>query len=279
MEKLGLRHLPPSPHREPLVASHFYLRPSRTHSFPLKADREQSTPAECGYRAAVLTAQALNVLFLLTAYQAKLCNSYAHTRDQATWDKITSVADLFLSVQRSAVQACHGELCSPGMRLLAKPNQPLRQGERHDAGHTYHPGGHLRFSTDLDAGTRWSQEEETLRLKHCLPRRPLPLAPPAQRKEPAPAAPVAAPCLQKRTNPPAPPASAGRSPWPSAPSTSTTHPHMRYHSPTSRGHQHMGKEFPQAGLSLIAGGLRCSTGDKSVPPRHRFTATGFAAHS
>lgn len=90
------------------MASHLYLWPStssRIHSFPLKADRELSTPAEHGYRAAVLAARALNVMFLLTAYQAKLCNSYAHTWDQATWDKITSVADLFLSVQHSAVQA------------------------------------------------------------------------------------------------------------------------------------------------------------------------------
>ncbi|KAK5900924.1 hypothetical protein CgunFtcFv8_025844 [Champsocephalus gunnari] len=74
MERLGLLRIPPM---EPLVAAHLLPRmgpsPSRNTTLPAKADRFQSTMTERSYRAAALSARALNVSSLLMAYQAELC--------------------------------------------------------------------------------------------------------------------------------------------------------------------------------------------------------------
>ncbi|KAK5918340.1 hypothetical protein CgunFtcFv8_003113 [Champsocephalus gunnari] len=71
MEKLGLLRIPPM---EPLVAAHLLPRmgpsPSRNPTLPAKSDRFQSTMTERSYKATALSARALNVSSLLTAYQA-----------------------------------------------------------------------------------------------------------------------------------------------------------------------------------------------------------------
>ena len=49
---------------------------SRSPSLPSKSDRFQSALTEKAYKAAALSAKALNVLSLLTAYQAELCEDF-----------------------------------------------------------------------------------------------------------------------------------------------------------------------------------------------------------
>ena len=106
METRGLLRMPPV---EPLVASHLHPRSAaaaaRSASLPSKADRFQAALTEKAYKAAALTARALNVLSLLTAYQAELGEDFSVTQDPATWEEITVVTDLCLRVQRCAVQA------------------------------------------------------------------------------------------------------------------------------------------------------------------------------
>ncbi|KAK5922595.1 hypothetical protein CgunFtcFv8_019841 [Champsocephalus gunnari] len=62
IEKLGLLRIPPM---EPLVAAHLLPRmgpsPSRNPTLPAKSDRFQSTMTERSYKAAALSARALNV--------------------------------------------------------------------------------------------------------------------------------------------------------------------------------------------------------------------------
>ncbi|KAK5921115.1 hypothetical protein CgunFtcFv8_024848 [Champsocephalus gunnari] len=106
MERLGLLHIPPM---EPLVAAHLLPRmgqpPSRNPSLPAKTDRFQSTMTERAYRAAALSARALNVSSMLTAYQAELCEDMSSNPGPATLDEIAAVTDICLLVQRCAVQA------------------------------------------------------------------------------------------------------------------------------------------------------------------------------
>ena len=102
---LGLLRMPPM---EPLVAAHVHLRlsavSSRSPSLPSKSDRFQSALTEKAYKAVALSARALNVLSLLMAYQAELCEDFGQTQDPAM-EEIPVVTDLCLRVQRCAVQA------------------------------------------------------------------------------------------------------------------------------------------------------------------------------
>ena len=106
MESLGLLRMPPM---EPLVAAHLHPRlstvSSRSAALPLKSDRFQSALTEKTYKAAALSARALNVLSMLTAYQAELCEDFAQAQDAATWEEIMVITDLCLRIQRCAVQA------------------------------------------------------------------------------------------------------------------------------------------------------------------------------
>ncbi|KAK5922441.1 hypothetical protein CgunFtcFv8_019703 [Champsocephalus gunnari] len=106
MERLGLLRIPPM---EPLVAAHLLPRmgpsPSRNPTQPAKADRFQSTMTERSYRAAALSARALNVSSLLTAYQAELCEDLSSNPGPAVLDEMAAVTDICLRVQRCAVQA------------------------------------------------------------------------------------------------------------------------------------------------------------------------------
>lgn len=51
------------------------------------------------------TARALNILSMLTAYQAEICKDFAQTQDPATWEEIPVITDLCLRIQRCTVQA------------------------------------------------------------------------------------------------------------------------------------------------------------------------------
>ena len=63
----------------------------------VKLDHFQSTLTEKAYKAAALLARALNVLSVLTAYQAEICKDFEQTQDPATWG--------CLRLQRCTVQA------------------------------------------------------------------------------------------------------------------------------------------------------------------------------
>ena len=99
MESLGLLRMPP---KEPLVAAHLYpwlsAVSSRSPSLPSKSDRFQSVLTEKAYKAAALSARALNVLSLLTAYQAELCEDFGQTQDPVTWEEIPVITNLCLCV-------------------------------------------------------------------------------------------------------------------------------------------------------------------------------------
>ncbi|KAK5921013.1 hypothetical protein CgunFtcFv8_024753 [Champsocephalus gunnari] len=106
MERLGLLRIPPM---ELLVAAHLLPRmgpsPSRNPTLPAKVDRFQSTMTERSYRAAALSARALNVSSLLTAYQAELCEDMSSNPGPAVLDELAAVTDICLCVQRCTVQA------------------------------------------------------------------------------------------------------------------------------------------------------------------------------
>ncbi|KAK5930417.1 hypothetical protein CgunFtcFv8_026653 [Champsocephalus gunnari] len=106
MEKLGLLRIPPM---EPLVAAHLLPKvgpsPSRNPTLPAKSDRFQSAMTEKSYKAAALSARALNVSSLLTAYQAELCEDLSGNPGAATLDEMAAVTDICLHVQHCAVQA------------------------------------------------------------------------------------------------------------------------------------------------------------------------------
>lgn len=65
------------PPMEPLEAAHLHDRLStlcyRTLTLPSKSDRFQSALTNRTYKATALNIRTLNVLSLLTAYQAELC--------------------------------------------------------------------------------------------------------------------------------------------------------------------------------------------------------------
>ena len=98
MESLSLLRMPPM---EPLVAAHLHgSRLSavsfRSPSLPSKSDRFQSALTEKAYNAAALSARVLNVLSLLTAYQAELCEDFVQAQDPATWEEIPVITNMCL---------------------------------------------------------------------------------------------------------------------------------------------------------------------------------------
>lgn len=99
MESLGLLCMPPME----LLAAHLHTQllaiSSRSPSLSSKSDCFQSALTERVYKAAVLSARALNVLTLLMAYQTELCKDFAQARDQ----RCGIITDLCLHVQRCTV--------------------------------------------------------------------------------------------------------------------------------------------------------------------------------
>uniref|UniRef100_A0A0F8CZ58 Uncharacterized protein n=1 Tax=Larimichthys crocea TaxID=215358 RepID=A0A0F8CZ58_LARCR len=94
---------------EPLVAAHLHPQLSAVSSMSpsllSKSDRFQSALTEKAYKTVVLSARVLNVLSLLTAYQAELYEDFVPTQDPVAWEEITVITDLCLCVQRCAARA------------------------------------------------------------------------------------------------------------------------------------------------------------------------------
>ncbi|KAK5912693.1 hypothetical protein CesoFtcFv8_002539 [Champsocephalus esox] len=184
MERLGLLHIPPM---EPLVAAHLLPRmgpsPSRNPTLPAKTDRFQSTMTERSYKAAALSARALNVSSMLTAYQAELCEDLSSNSGPATLDEIATVTDNCLRVQRCAIQATSKVMgiivVQERARWLNLTNLPDR--EKEDVlDMPIVPEG--IFGSALASMQRRceSKKKEDEALHLCLPRRVQPL-PPQQR--------------------------------------------------------------------------------------------------
>lgn len=187
MESLGLLRMPPV---EPLVAAHLHpgrlsTTSSRSAALPSKSDRFQSALTEKSYKAAALSARALNVLSLLTAYQAELCEDFGHSQDPTVWEEISVITDLCLRVQRCAVQATGRALGTMVLqeraRWLSLAN--LSDREKDDVlDMPIVPEG--IFGSALASMQRRCEakkkEDEALRL--CLPRKPSVPSPSAPRK-------------------------------------------------------------------------------------------------
>ena len=104
MKSHGLHHMPLV---EPLVASHLQPETSTSPNPPLphKADRFQSSLTDKCYKAAALSARALNASALLSAYQAELEEDMTVKPDNALWEEICVVTDHVLRLHKIAVQA------------------------------------------------------------------------------------------------------------------------------------------------------------------------------
>ena len=230
MEGLGLLRMPPM---EPLVAAHLHPQlsavSSRSPSLPSKSDRFQSALTEKAYKAAALSARALNVLSLLTAYQAELCEDFAETQDPVTWEEIPVITDLCLRVQRCAVQATGRAMGAMVLQERARwlNLANLSDREKDDVlDMPIVPEG--IFGSALASMQRRCEakkkEDEALQL--CLPRKPPAPSPPARRKTFAQAASQGSRFkVPKPPKPqPAPPAQSGRAGWSKKPPASATAP-------------------------------------------------------
>lgn len=228
MESLGLLRMPPM---EPLVAAHLHPQlsavSSRSPSLPSKSDRFQSALTENAYKAAALSARALNVLSLLTAYQAELCEDVAQTQDPAAWEEIPVITDLCLRVQRCAVQATGRAMGTMVLQERARwlNLASLSDREKDDVlDMPIVPEGIFGSALASMQQRCEAKKKEDEALKLCLPRKPSAPSPPAQRKSFAQAASqVSQFKIPKHPKPqPAPPPVPGRPGWfkkPSAPAT------------------------------------------------------------
>ncbi|KAK5935061.1 hypothetical protein CgunFtcFv8_020456 [Champsocephalus gunnari] len=179
MEKFGLLRIPPM---EPLVVAHLLPKvgpsPSRNPTLPAKSDRFQSTMTEKSYKAAALSARALNVSSLLTTYQAELCEDLSGNPGAATLDEMAAVTDICLRVQRCAVQATGKVMgimvVQERARWLNLTNLPDREKEDVLDMPIVPEGifGSALASMERRCKTK-KKEDEALHL--CLPRRVQPL--------------------------------------------------------------------------------------------------------
>ena len=186
MEGLGLLRMPPI---ETPVAAHLQGRQasmsSRGAVLPSKSDRLQSALSEKAYRAAALSARALNVLSMLTAYQAELCEDLAQTQDPATLEEVAVISDLCLRIQRCAVQATGKAMGSMVLQERARwlNLASLSDREKNDIlDMPIVPEG--VFGSALASMQRRCEakkkEDEALQL--CLPRKAPSSPPPVQRR-------------------------------------------------------------------------------------------------
>ncbi|KAK5906961.1 hypothetical protein CesoFtcFv8_004861 [Champsocephalus esox] len=154
MEKLGLFRIPPM---EPLVAAHLLPRvgpsPSRNPTLPAKLDRFQSTMTERSYKAAALSARALNVSSLLTAYQAELCEDLSGNPGAAILDESSGHKYLSLcpTLRRPGHGQGNGDHGGTGKSEMAQPHQPPRPGKGGCAGYAHRSQGNFRLRSRLHA--------------------------------------------------------------------------------------------------------------------------------
>lgn len=105
MEANGIRHIPPV---EPLVATHLHPKSSLSSSvssLPSKTDRFQSSLTDKCYKAAALSARALNASSILMAYQAELEEDMTAKPDSSLWEEICVITDHVLRLHKVAIQA------------------------------------------------------------------------------------------------------------------------------------------------------------------------------
>lgn len=112
MESLGLLCLPLM---ELLVAAHLHLKCQLSAvsywspCLPSKSDRFQSGLTEQAYKVAALSARALNILSLLMAYQAELCEYFGQTwRCGRRYRSSPTCASVFNAAQSRLQEECWG---------------------------------------------------------------------------------------------------------------------------------------------------------------------------
>ncbi len=100
MEKAGLLRMPPI---EPLVAAHLHSKhtAAANPTLPSKADRFQSSMTERAYKAIAFSIRALNATCAdcVPRVEASTMPGQMH------WEEICVVTDIYLGLQRCAVQA------------------------------------------------------------------------------------------------------------------------------------------------------------------------------
>ncbi|XP_049432685.1 uncharacterized protein LOC125889068 [Epinephelus fuscoguttatus] len=105
MESHGLRNIPPV---EPVVAAHLHPKASLSSlgpALPSRADRFQSSLTDKAYKAAALSARALNATSLLMAYQAELEEEMTASPDPMLWEEMCVITDHCLHLHKVAIQS------------------------------------------------------------------------------------------------------------------------------------------------------------------------------
>lgn len=105
MERHGLRNIPPV---EPVVAAHLHPKASLSSlgpALPSRADRFQSSLTDKAYKAAALSARALNATSLLMAYQAELEEEMTASPDPVLWEEMCVITDHCLHLHKVAIQS------------------------------------------------------------------------------------------------------------------------------------------------------------------------------
>lgn len=156
MESHGVRQMPPI---EPLVATHLHPKTPLTlsaPSLPSKTDRFQSSLTDKCYKAAALSARALNASSILTAYQAELEENMTAKPDTTLWKEICVITDHVLRLHKVAIQATGRAMglmvLQEKVRWLGLTNLTTKDG----------PGSHLLSmqKTAFSSRHRGCEEEE-----------------------------------------------------------------------------------------------------------------------
>ena len=90
------------------MASHLHPKTSMSSSapsLPSKTDRFQASLTDKCYKAAALSARALNASSILMAYQAELEEDMTVKPDSALWEEICVITDHVLRLHKVAIQA------------------------------------------------------------------------------------------------------------------------------------------------------------------------------
>ncbi|TKS65234.1 hypothetical protein D9C73_027835 [Collichthys lucidus] len=189
MEAQGLLLMPPveasvAAHLCPGSTSQLSAASSRRPTLPTKPE-PQSALAERAYKAAALSARALNALSILTAYQAELFGASADEQDPDAWEEMAVIADLSLRIQRVSVQATGRVMATlviqERARWLSLAN--LTDRERDDIlDMPIVPEGVFGSALATMQQRCETKKKDNEALKLCLPRKAPTPSPPVQRK-------------------------------------------------------------------------------------------------
>ncbi|XP_036001143.1 uncharacterized protein LOC118565215 [Fundulus heteroclitus] len=190
MDAHGFFSMPPvevpvAAHLCPGSASQLSAASTRRPTLPAKPDRFQSALTERAYKAAALSARALNALSILTAYQAELFGASAEEQDPDAWEEMAVIADLSLRIQRVSVQATGKVMATlvvqERARWLSLAN--LTDRERDDIlDMPIVPEGIFRSALATMQQRCEAKKKDNEALKLCLPRKAPAPSPPVQRK-------------------------------------------------------------------------------------------------